>query len=148
MKNQHSGTFTQPTDIKIDISKLYECLSDTITELVSDYFSTKNADTSDSNIAVEFEDNDIVLENLSYSGTYSHTHYNATELEPPEDNYDFSPNEYDFSSSELMQYLQEHSPKWLKPMLSNVRITIDTSDCKLTESEPDWDSMHGGYNDL
>lgn len=47
-----------------------------------------------------------------------------------------------------MQYIKNRVPDWLQPYISSVNITIHDNQRELQASEPYWDAMPGGYDDI
>lgn len=119
-----TGTFSQPAVITINLENLYNQISDILSENVLAYFASKNSTkVSDDDIEIEFDDDNIQL-TITYTGTYRHTHYDATEIDPPDDDYTFHPDESDFSHKELTKYLKTHVPKWLQSCIQTTEIKI------------------------
>lgn len=143
-----NGTFKQPFDVIIDIQKFYDFLEDTLRNLIEEYFASFADSASSEDMEFEIEDNCIVLHNLSYTGSYTHTHFDGTHLDPPEDDFELTPNGTDFREELLDKYLQTHAPDWLKPLIKTQSIRILDDYLELHESEPDWDSMPGGYDNF
>lgn len=145
---QNTGTFEQPTSIHIDVTSLLDYVQTIIQELIIDYFNTISDDVNTDDIQIEYDGDDLIIENLKYQGTYVHTHINATMLEPADDDVTFEPDNSDFSVKKLTDYINTHGPQWIRGKIKIRNITIDTAEASLQEYEPDWDTMPGGYDDI
>lgn len=141
------GTFQQSLSVCINLNKLGELIENTLKELVTDYLSTVADDIDTDNIDILIEDDNLTIYDIRYTGSYTHTHYNATYTDPAEDDVTLSPDASDFDAKKLVTYINEHCPDWMKDMIAHANIDVD-DDISFEESEPDWDSMPGGHDDI
>ena len=146
MKN--TGTFEQPVSIHIDISSLLDDIQTIIQELIINYFNTISDNVNTDDIQIEYDGDDLTIENIRYQGAYIHTHIDATMLEPADDDITFEPDESAFSAKKLTNYINTHGPQWLQNKIKIRNIIIDTTETSLQEYEPDWDAMSGGYDNI
>lgn len=145
---QNIGKFEQPASIYVDMTSLLDDIQTIIKELITDYFNTISDDIDANDIQIEYDGDDLIIENIKYQGTYIHTHTNATMLEPSDDDITFKPDESNFSAKKLTDYINTHGPQWLQGKIKIRNIIIDTAEAFLQEYEPDWDAMPGGYDDI
>lgn len=143
-----TGNFEQPITITLDISRIIEEIRYILYTLIEEYISQIADDVNIDNIEFEFDDDEIRISNISYKGVYTNTHFNQTYEDSAVDDYEFYPNEEEFTTKDMTKYINEHVPDWMKYMIKAKTINIDTNDVELSESEPDWDSMPGGHDDI
>lgn len=145
---KQNGTFIEPVSVSINLESFFEYLTETLKDIVLDYLNEHSDNTSENSCDVYIEDDAIQINNLDIEGTYESESIPATQTDPPEYDLTVTPDDDDFSENELIQYITDRVPDWLQPYISSVKITIHDDQRELQESEPDWDSMPGGYDDI
>ena len=145
---RQNGTFIVPVSVSINLESFFEYLTETLKNIVLDYLNEHADNASENSCDIDIEDYDIQINNLDIEGTYESKSFPATRTDPPEYDLTVTPDDDDFSQKELLQYIKNRVPNWLQPYISSVSITIHNNKRELQASEPDWDSMPGGYDDI
>lgn len=141
-----NGTFTQQLCINIDVEQLNRLIETTLQNLVSDYIA-KIADSVDNaNTDIYMEDDTLVLDGIKIEGYYSCYKSHATKTTPPEEELSLHPDMSDVNSKEIVEYINENAPEWLRNLVQHIRIHTSDDDIKYNEYEPDWDAMPGGHD--
>lgn len=145
-----TGTFKQPVSITIDLSNLLDKIQETLQDLIIDYMKhTTNVDVDD--IDIEFDGDDLIVNNIICTGEYSCIHSNATLTEPAYDDEQFSPDLSSINKTDMTIYINQNAPEWLKNCITVRNIHIDINDIEISNEptwEPDWDTMPGGHDDI
>lgn len=114
--NRHwtkTGTCRQPFKIKADLTPLIDYLTDKILESVKD-----------SNTDINFDESYVDIDQLviigSYDTPYEWRHYDATHLDPPEDDIDRT----------YLGDITPELPEELKNLIKDIRVEEDGDDAE------------------